>query len=121
MSYTPFYGYQNYGAPQQVVQPYFQQMQQVPQQNIGLNGKMVDGIDVVRATDIPIGGYGIFPKADFSEIYIKSWNNNGTTSVMAFKPVQESPQKDQQMDNTTLSEILSKVSALESKIDEFMK
>ena len=40
-----------------------------------LNGKIVDSEDVVRATEVPIGGYGIFPKADLSEIYIKSWNN----------------------------------------------
>lgn len=34
---------------------------------------MVDSLDVAKATEVPIGGYGIFPKADLSEIYIKSW------------------------------------------------
>jgi hypothetical protein len=40
----------------------------------GLNGKLVDSEDMARVTEVPIGGYGIFPKADLSEVYIKSWN-----------------------------------------------
>jgi hypothetical protein len=53
-----------------------------------LNGKLVDGEEMVKATEVPIGSYGIFPKADFSEIYIKSWNNNGTTSIVKFAPAE---------------------------------
>ena len=37
-----------------------------------LSGKVVDGGEVVKATEVPFGGYGIFPKADLTEIYIKS-------------------------------------------------
>ncbi len=82
-----------------------------------LNGKVVDSADVVRATEVPIGGYGIFPKADLSEIYIKSWNNNGTTSIITFIPVpSEAPVEVQQQDNTII-EILNKINNLEVKID----
>jgi hypothetical protein len=62
-------------------------MQPIPQQqNVGINGKIVDSEDIVKATEVPIGGYGVFPKADLSEIYIKTWNNNGTTSILIYKP-----------------------------------
>jgi hypothetical protein len=62
-------------------------MQPIPQQqNVGINGKIVDSEDIVKATEVPIGGYGVFPKADLSEIYIKTWNNNGTTSILTYKP-----------------------------------
>ena len=37
---------------------------------------------MVKATDVPIGGYGVFPKGDFTEIYIKSWNQDGTRQAV---------------------------------------
>ena len=88
MAYYPsnFYSSYNYNTPQ----PQYQQSvypQQMPQIQMGLQGKIVESEDIVKVTDIPIGGYGIFPKADLSEIYIKTWNGNGTTNIMTFQPV----------------------------------
>ena len=68
-----------------------QQYQQMPQQatnQFSAIGKIVDGIDVVRATDIPMdGNMYYFPKADGSEIYGKKWGMDGRTHITAFKPV----------------------------------
>lgn len=80
-----------------------------------LNGKVVDSQDVVKATEVPIGGYGIFPKADLSEIYIKSWNNNGTTSLITYQPVVQ--QSQQVTASNNYEPILNRLSALESKLD----
>lgn len=98
-----------------------QQMQQ-PTQGL-LNGKIVDSEDVVKATEVPIGGYGIFPKADLSEIYIKSWNNNGTTSVITFKPIIPEPSTVQQKNgNGELTNLLlQKMELLDNKLDMFLK
>ena len=53
-------------------------------------GKMVDSIDVVKATDIPMDGNAYyFPKADGTEVYCKQWLQNGTTRILTFKPVSE--------------------------------
>ena len=53
-------------------------------------GKMVDSIDVVKATDIPMDGNSYyFPKADGTEVYCKQWLQNGTTRILTFKPVSE--------------------------------
>ena len=53
--------------------PYGQQVVQQQTTTNTLNGKIVESEDIVRATEIPMGSYGVFPKADLSDIYIKSW------------------------------------------------
>ena len=84
-----------------------------------LNGKLVDSLDVAKATEVPIGGYGIFPKADLSEIYIKSWNSNGTTSIITFKPIapEENPTSATQQENSMSNVLIQKITELENKID----
>ena len=53
-------------------------------------GKVVDSIDIVKATDIPMDGNSYyFPKADGTEVYCKQWLQNGTTRILTFKPVSE--------------------------------
>lgn len=94
--------------------PYYQQ-QQMPQNQIQtINGKIVDTIDMVKATDVPIGGYGVFPKADFSEIYIKTWTQNGTTTILSYKPVVQEEQKEETIG---LSTLIEKIEQLDKKID----
>ena len=84
-----------------------------------LNGKLVDSLDVAKATEVPIGGYGIFPKADLSEIYIKSWNSNGTTSIITFKPIapEENPTSVTQQEKSMSNVLIQKITELENKID----
>ena len=111
-----YYGYNNYQQ-----QPYMPQqpmpMQQMAQpQTSMLNGKVVDGIEVARASEVPIGGYGVFPKADLSEIYVKTWNNNGTTSVNVYKMAEaglEAPE-------VGLPRVLERLNQLEVKIDSLI-
>lgn len=109
MSYYPTNFYGNYPYNQ------YQSFPSIPQQQQPsfLQGKIVDSIDVVKATDVPVGGYSVFPKADFSEMYIKSWNNNGTTSILTFKPVEQ--KEEAKID--TLEILLEKIKVLEEKID----
>ena len=79
------------------LQNYQQSLQQPlpPTQMSGANqmsalGKMVDSVDVVKATDIPMDGNAYyFPKADGTEVYCKQWLQNGTTRILTFKPVLE--------------------------------
>ena len=117
MNYYPNNYYLNYpyGNQYQQQQMPYQAQAQTPQPQ-GLNGKIVDSQDVVKATEVPIGGYGIFPKADLSEIYIKSWNNNGTTSVITYKP--ESPQPVATTDPIT--ELKEQITVINSKLDSIL-
>ena len=121
--YNPsFYPSYNGNIQMPPSQYYFnQQPQQVmnnPSAN-GLNGKLVDSEDMARVTEVPIGGYGIFPKADLSEIYIKSWNSNGTTSIITFKPItpEENPTSATQQENSMSNVLIQKITELENKID----
>lgn len=114
------YNYINQYVPQPQPQQFISQpMAPQTQQPQSLNGKIVDSEDVVKATEVPIGGYGIFPKADLSEIYIKSWNNNGTTSIITFKPIIQEVKDPQIVEDNSLK-IIERLNALDAKIDSLM-
>lgn len=92
---------------------------QPTQNNQTIYGKMVDSLDVVKASEVPIGGYGIFPKADFSELYVKSWNNDGTTSIICFKPFVEKSESETIMER--LEKLENEVKKLSYKKQEQRK
>ena len=103
-SMTSNYGYPQYNNP---YQNYYSQMQS--QQSNAMNNqqmfKLVDSLDVVKATDIPIdGNWYYFPKADGSNIYSKRWLPNGTTQILTYKPICESDTSNS-MSNSTESVI----------------
>lgn len=99
----------NYQMPTQAISPYYMNQQYQPMQNPYMDrlsqiqtqssisqqqfatlGKIVDSVDIVKATDIPMdGNMYYFPKADGSEVYGKRWLQNGTTQILAFKPILE--------------------------------
>lgn len=89
----------NYQIPMQ--NPYMDRMAQLQQyqqslqstqvsganQQMNVIGKIVDSIDVVKATDVPMdGNIYYFPKADGTEIFGKQWLPNGQTRILTFKP-----------------------------------
>lgn len=115
--YNPNF-YQNYPYVNQQMAPQYQTPPMAPSPQT-LNGKIVDSEDVVRATEVPIGGYGIFPKADLSEIYLKSWNNNGTTSIVTFQPLSK-PQVVENQADPNIQAILDKINILETKLDSIV-
>ena len=80
-------------------------------------GKMVDSIDVVKATDIPMDGNAYyFPKADGTEVYCKQWLQNGTTRILTFKPVFDDDTNNLSSDNEKL-----KIGLSDEVTDVFMK
>lgn len=92
-NYTqPFMGYPNMSRPQP--QPQMFSEQYMPQQNYIkpqiLQGKTVDNIEVVKATDIPLD-YSIsyFPIADGSAIVTKQLMPDGTSKTMIYKPTEQ--------------------------------
>lgn len=111
MNYYPNNFYTNYGY----ATPHQNLNTANTQQSYSMNllGKIVDGEEVVKATEIPIGGFGVFPKADLSEIYIKSWTQEGATKILKFKPFVEEPKEEVTMDT-----LLERISAIETKLNE---
>ena len=106
-TYPTFYPQMNNNCQMPMQNPYMERMAHLQQYQQSLQqplppaqmsvanqmsalGKMVDSIDVVKATDIPMdGNYYYFPKADGTEVYCKQWLQNGTTRILTFKPVFE--------------------------------
>lgn len=96
------------------------QYNQVPQQiqPNGLNGEMVDGIDVVKAKNVDMSGNVTFyPKADMSEIYTKQLMADGTSRIVTYKavqpeeskPVETKPYVDVQTLNAMLGQMKSEI------------
>ncbi len=96
--------YQNNYQP--VQNPYMQRMENlqqfqqainqpmVPTQMSGANqqfaplGKIVESIDIVKVTDIPMdGNVYYFPKADGTELYTKQFGMDGKTRILTYKPI----------------------------------
>lgn len=94
-------------------------------------GKVVDSIDIVKATDIPMDGNAYyFPKADGTEVYCKQWLQNGTTRILTFKPVFESEPNNLSSEeeklkydafNAILEGIQEDVKTLNEKVDKLSK
>lgn len=139
MNYYPTNFYSNYPQTQQSLYGYNQaqipnyqtSQTQMSVQNNQIPGKIVDSQEVARVSDIPFGGYGVFPKADLSEVFVKVWNNNGTTSLLCFKPmvegniVQEQDKEERRYhegsSQNNYDKMQEKIEMLERKIDELQK
>lgn len=81
--YENMYGYQNYPNL------YLRQQQSIfpVATNAPVMVKSVDNVNEIQANDVPMNyPYAIFPKRDLSEIYVKSWNTNGTIQTLVFAP-----------------------------------
>ena len=74
--------------------PYFntqpQPVQPVPMRyNSGLQGKSIDNLEVVKAMDIPLdGSISYFPLVDGSAIVTKQLQQDGTSKITVFKPIE---------------------------------
>ena len=106
MAFNPYYGYTpQYGkTPYYMQQPmttpqyqpqatdYMSQMQNAYQKPLGLQGKTVDNIEVVKATDIPLdGSISYFPLVDGSSIITKQLMQDGTSRMIVYKPAETEP------------------------------
>lgn len=109
---------QNFSQPMQMQNPYIDRMAQMQyQQNFqqaqqqqpqGLTCKPVGDASNVSPNDVPMDGNpAVFPKNDFTEIYVKSWTPNGTIQTVVYRPVQPENQSEAnipQMDFNALNE-----------------
>ena len=93
MTYSPGFNAYQYNPMQNVQQRLPQEQMQAQQVQktapmCGMGGKMVGRIEDIAPQDVPMtGAPAFFPKQDLSEIYVKSWNSNGTLDTVVFKPV----------------------------------
>lgn len=133
---------------QQQFNPYLQRMENlqqfqqtlqqpvVPTQMSGANqfqplGKIVESMDIVKVTDIPMdGNVYYFPKADGEEIYTKQFMPNGQTRILTFKPITDDNPNNLPLDeeklkfdtfNAFLEGIQADIKTLSDKVDKISK
>ena len=114
------------------LQQFQQALNPAPVQNqFSVLGKMIESIEIVKATDIPMdGNMYYFPKADGTEIYAKAWGNDGRTRILTFKPVLEDNPNNTPSDDIkiqfgafgdVLGAIQSELKTLSDKVDKISK
>lgn len=118
MPYPTYPQYQQYPSYQQY-QPYPQiQQPQVPQVQVpqvqsvqtpaytapqGLNGKFVDSIESVKATDVMMDGSVMyFPVTDGKTIYTKQLQGDGTSKILAFALVDQTQESENTLNVTDI-------------------
>lgn len=101
-NYNPYLQYNTQYQPQQTYNRLptdINQTYQPPQpmtKTMGLLGKSVDSIDVVKATDIPLdGSISYFPLTDGSAIVSKRLKSDGTSETIIYKPSKQDEHKEQ--------------------------
>ena len=122
--YTPQYGKTPYYMQQPITTPqyqtqasdYMQNIQPAYQKPIILQGKSVDNIEVVKATDIPLdGSVSYFPLVDGSAIVTKQLQADGTSRMIVYKPAETTPKSS----DTENKEIYVTEKQLDEKLKTF--
>ena len=130
---TPYASLQNPYNPynQQYTNPYqqqpdAQQMQSnyqqtaITQQMKGINGRVIGNVNEVTPNEVPMdGNISLFPMNDYSCIYAKMWNTDGTIQTIKFIPVvdnvQEAPQA-KQLTNEHYNNIVERLDKIEQML-----
>lgn len=123
---NPYYNQQQRFQPMPMMtqpipnQQYITPIQQ-PTQQLGLLGKSVDSIDVVKAMDIPLdGSVSYFPLTDGSAIVTKQLQSDGTSKTIIYKPVEED--KENKPRYVTFEDLEEKLPSIDiSEIEDMME
>lgn len=126
--------YQTIGMPMMGSQTnqYIQPISPTPNQTImpqqmpiaSLLGKVVDSIEVVKATDIPLdGSTSYFPLTDGSAIITKKLQVDGTSKTIIYKPVEEEKPREevQSMNFVSVEDFLDLKNDFDDLRDAFNK
>lgn len=125
---NPYY----FQQPNYQMQNYTPQYQNFPQNVAQINGRLVDSIDNVTANDVPMTGISVFPKNDMSEVYIKSWQNDGTIKTLKFAlqsaldnsmGILSSKEVDgaKRGDSEEIKGVLERLEIIEEKLDKILR
>ena len=111
---------------QQRMENQYQTMQPIYKQPNALQGKTVDSIEVVKASEIPLdGSISYFPIADGTAIVTKQLQMDGTSKTIIYKPIEseDNPKPIKYITETEFNETIQKfdVSALKDEIKQLKK
>lgn len=107
-SYQPMDRLQQLQQNYQNTIPQYQHPQMAQQQMYGLNGEIVDGIDVVKAKNVDMTGAVVYyPQSNGEAIYTKQLQPDGTSRILTYRISQDMPkeQVQQSMNPDVLNEM----------------
>lgn len=87
----------------------------------GLQGKQVDSLEAVKASDVPFdGSITYFPLTDGTAIVTKQLQMDGTSKIVVFKPIETPKEETKFVTTTDLEKIIKiydeKIKDLEDKV-----
>lgn len=92
------------------------------QQPVQLCGRVVANISEVTPNDIPMNGtVGLFPQSDYSCIFAKQWNQDGSISTIKFVPEAQTPTAPNEMPSDISQVILDKLDTLNEDVSRLTK
>lgn len=123
-NYNPYMQqrFQQSPVPQNEAQ-YAPQMQYATPQYIksGIQGKQVDSVEVVKATDVPFdGSISYFPLTDGTAIVTKQLQMDGTSKIVVYKPADEDKSM-KFLTLTDLEDIQTELSDIRKQLKELKK
>lgn len=93
--------------------PFFNQ----PNRFQSIPGRLVNNLDEITPQEVPMdGSVSLFPQADYSAIYAKTWTKDGTIATVKFIP--EQPQTEPQ--KSPLEERLDRIDQRFDKLEKML-
>ena len=129
-TYNPYYpygtSYNPYGQPYQqmpIRQPQQVQNSQYKQQNpVSLQGKVVDSLEVAKATDFPYdGSVSYFPLTNGTAIITKQLQQDGTTKIVIYRPALDNDQIEDKPKYVTESDFNQQILSINNNLQEELK
>lgn len=82
--------YQPYYQP-----PTWQSPLPAPQKPVGIAGRTISNVSDVTPNEVPMdGSVSLFPMKDYSAIFAKAWNGDGTIRTVRYVPEMEQESED---------------------------
>ena len=76
-------------------------------------GRLISALEEVVPNEVPMdGSVGVFPMKDFSTIYLKAWNSDGTIKTLTYVPKTE-----EQIPVITNDQIMDRLEKIEKLLD----
>lgn len=128
--YPSYMNYMQQQVPQQNTQQ-IQQQNNVNNQNVQnqesiqtnanrqmpmLQGKVVENKDIVGITEIPVNTWAVFPKCDFSEVYIKIWKDGQPSVTQRYVLTNDNVGEESTSNTNSTNEILENIQVLSNGI-----
>lgn len=103
----------NFSTPQTPTQPPAPMPQPSP-----ITGRVVNSLNDVFPNDVPGDGtVALFPQSDYSVIYAKQWNTDGSISTIKYVPeVQNEATNEQQVGGVAMTDIMDQLNNIEDLV-----